>query len=83
MPDGIGKSASTSSPGITHCTMVTGTPTPNPANFPNKKDVTSKLTSTTGLVKNMIDTKAYLEKRFLITMDNHYDIENLVHLLIM
>ena len=83
MPDDIGKSAPTSSPGITHCTMVTGTPTPNPANLPNKMDVTSKLTSTTGLVKNVINNKAYLEKRFLITMDNNYDIENLVHLLIM
>ena len=45
-------------------------------------DLPSKLSSTTGPVKNSTDAKLYLEQRSLIAVDNNFNLNTLAHLLV-
>ena len=77
MPDKPGKSMMLSHRLNSTATTIT---TSNP--MPHNSELTAKLASTTGPVKNTIKAKAYLEQRSLITIDNNYDFKTLADLLI-
>lgn len=49
---------------------------------PHNTDLASKISSTTGPIKNVIDARPYLEQRSLIAIDNNFSIKTLANLLI-
>ena len=48
---------------------------------PHNTDLASKISSTTGPIKNVIDARPYLEQRSLIAIDNNFSIKTLANLI--
>ena len=82
MPDNLGKLSTSSNSGVTCCSNASGTPATRLLPSTNRTDIINKLVTTTGPVKTVSDTKAYLEQRSLIVIDDNYDLEMLAQLLV-
>ena len=74
MPESSGKTTAVSY--RSHTTMP-----PSPTTY-TTSNLTSKLSNATGLIKNSVDAKTYLEQRSLIVMENNFDLTTLANLFI-
>ena len=79
MPDNLGKLSPVHSIRVTCHTNMSNTPATSST---NRNNLLNKLAALTGLVKSMMDAKAYLEQRLLIAINNNFDLDNLANLLI-